>query len=651
MVHRSLFANIFYPLVGIFVGIGIIAITFFIDNQERLIENNLIKTQVLVSQLVGAQIESSYNLETWPFITLNKISASDDVIFWKIVDQEGYVEMASETELWGQKINDPEVASPRMVTKEQYLPDIQETVKIIIYPLNIRVHQKPWTFWLGISLNSVKEAKHALLRISILVCAAIVLFLVLFSFYLSKGITAPIKKLAYTAEIIGRGDLNKRVEITAKNELGEFAQSFNTMAEKLQKSMVSVQELKAEKKRFQDVAESTGDWIWEVDNKGKYVYASPVVEKVLGYKPEEMRGKLFYDFFHPDEKENLKKETLEFLDKKIPFKDFQNRNIKKNGAVVIVETTGVPIFSEEGSFLGYRGVDRDITERKKVEEDLKKAYHQLKQTQKQLIQSEKMAGIGQLAAGVAHEINNPAGFVMSNLDHLQLNIQKFNAIILVLEEFIQNNMPQDPEKLKALQDRLHEVKAENDLEYFKEDLPELVSECLSGMNRIKNIVSNLKNFTHPGTEGYVSTNLNNNLENALSLVFNELKYKCEIIKEYGELPKIKINTQQIEQVFINILINASQAIEKKGTISLKTYVQDENICIEIADDGKGVSQEGIDKIFDPFFTTKGVGEGTGLGLSIVYGIIKEHNGQIDVESRIDKGTKFIIKLPVEKKET
>ncbi len=293
---------------------------------------------------------------------------------------------------------------------------------------------------------------------------------------------------------------------------------------------------------------------------------------------------------------------------------------------------------------------KSLKKQKQIEAELKRHRDHLadlvKETQKQLIQSEKMAGVGQLAAGVAHEINNPTGFVMSNLQILLENFNQLFSIIDHLEELLRENLPPDPEKSEALQDCLQRLKENYDFDYLKEDLPELINECLEGTNRIKNIVANLKSFTHPGMECHVPIGLNNEIEKALNLVRNEVKYKCEIVKEYGELPKISGNPQQIEQVMINILLNASHAIEDKGTINIRTYHQGEHVTIEVTDSGRGMHEEIMDKIFDPFFTTKDVGKGTGLGLSIVYGIIEEHKGKIDVESKIGEGTKIIIKLPV-----
>jgi len=292
-----------------------------------------------------------------------------------------------------------------------------------------------------------------------------------------------------------------------------------------------------------------------------------------------------------------------------------------------------------------------LKNQKRIKAELKRHRDHLedlvKEKQKQLIQSEKMAGIGQLAAGVAHEINNPAGFVMSNLQLLLGNINQLFSIIDNLEALLQNNLPQDSEKEKTVQSCLQALKENHNLDYLKEDLPELINDCLDGTCRIKNIVENLKSFTHPGMEAYLPIDLNNKIDKVLSLVRNEVKYKCDVVTEYGKLPEIRGNPQQIEQVIMNILINASHAIENKGSIKIETAFRNDCVIVDITDTGKGIPGEIIDKIFDPFFTTKDVGKGTGLGLSIVYGIIEEHKGKVEVESNVGKGTRFRIRLPVD----
>jgi two-component system NtrC family sensor kinase len=294
------------------------------------------------------------------------------------------------------------------------------------------------------------------------------------------------------------------------------------------------------------------------------------------------------------------------------------------------------VFNEAQKLIGAVHIAKDITEIKRTNRELKETYEQLLSTQAQLIQSEKMASLGILAAGVAHEINNPTAFVLGNLSTLKEYEHN-------LSEFISGcgalcNSTETKSQMEELKERFQ-------IGVIMKDIPDLTLQSIEGAERIKKIVQDLKSFAHPGEGGMEKGDINQCLDLALSIAWNELKYKAEVVKEYGSLPEVSFNSQQMAQVFINLFVNAGQAMEARGKITIKTYIEEKFLYIEIADTGKGISQEHLAKIFDPFFTTKPVGQGTGLGLSIVLRIIKEHHGEIDVESVPGKGTTFVIKLP------
>lgn len=270
--------------------------------------------------------------------------------------------------------------------------------------------------------------------------------------------------------------------------------------------------------------------------------------------------------------------------------------------------------------------------------------------ERELQQSQKLASIGQLAAGVAHEINNPTGFVSSNLGSLsgyQDDISRLIDLYRGLKELIK---PEDQSPVAAhVTDQIIKIEAfekEIDLDYLREDIVDLIDESKEGTERIKKIVEDLKHFAHPGQDKIQDTDLNKELTSTLNVVNNELKYKARVVKEFNTLPIIMANPQQLNQVFINILVNAAQSIEKMGEIRILTKAVDGYVQIRISDTGCGISEENITKIFDPFFTTKGVGKGTGLGMNIAYNIIQKHKGDIQVKSRVGEGTTFIISLPV-----
>jgi len=281
----------------------------------------------------------------------------------------------------------------------------------------------------------------------------------------------------------------------------------------------------------------------------------------------------------------------------------------------------------------------DMTESKLATMEISKAYDELKATQSQMVQQEKMASIGQLAAGVAHEINNPTGFVMSNLGTLGKYAERLAEFIAAqTETLVSLGSREDAERIAALRRQLK-------INYILDDLPKLVRESLGGTERVKTIVQNLKGFSRQDQSQCELTDLRDCIESTLNIVWNELKYKVTLNREYGELPLVMCYPQQINQVIMNLLVNAGHAIETRGEITVRTWLKDQAAYIAISDTGCGMSEEHRAHIFEPFFTTKEVGKGTGLGLSISFNIIKKHGGEILVESEVGKGTTFTVMLP------
>lgn len=248
----------------------------------------------------------------------------------------------------------------------------------------------------------------------------------------------------------------------------------------------------------------------------------------------------------------------------------------------------------------------------------------------ELLQSEKMASIGQLAAGVAHEINNPIGFVNSNLGTLG----RYAEQLLKLAE------------LGAATEAGQAMKKEIDLEYLRSDLTDLLKESQDGLNRVRKIVSNLKDFARVDEAEWQSADLLAGLESTLNVAAHEIKYKADIVRELIPLPPVRCIPAQINQVFLNLLVNAAQAIAQHGTITLKSGVEGERVWIEIIDTGCGMDEDTQRRVFEPFFTTKPVGTGTGLGMSVSYDIVKQHGGKLEIDSAPGQGTRMRLWLPV-----
>ncbi|MBN20422.1 MAG: histidine kinase [Bdellovibrionaceae bacterium] len=274
---------------------------------------------------------------------------------------------------------------------------------------------------------------------------------------------------------------------------------------------------------------------------------------------------------------------------------------------------------------------------------LNRTHKELKVAKNKLVESEKLASLGIMTAGIAHEINNPIGYVLANVTTMKdyvFSIKKlFQGVTELLEEC-------PNEEIKSqLHEQLKKIKKEEDFDYLIEDISSLVNETIDGANRVKEIVHGLKVFSHMDESETQEVQINDCIDSTLKVVWNELKYKVEVHRSLGELETVECNTSQINQVLMNLFVNAGHAIEKKGNLWIETKMENGEILISVRDDGSGISKEHLKEIFNPFFTTKEVGSGTGLGLSISHGIIQKYGGTIEVESKEGEGTCFKIRLP------
>ena len=296
--------------------------------------------------------------------------------------------------------------------------------------------------------------------------------------------------------------------------------------------------------------------------------------------------------------------------------------------------------------LEYRVSER-TTELNRKNEELSQSNKSLKETQQQLLQAEKMSSVGQLAAGVAHEINNPVGFVSSNLDTLKEYLASFEILYRDLMEVTQ--APTNEVALEKLAS-LKNSQAYQSLDFISNDVSHLIKESENGLQRVEEIVSSLKQFSRIDTDQKQLFDLNNCVKTTLALVNNKLKYACDVDINYDELPRVMMNVGKISQVITNLLINAAQAIEetgRRGKLEVRTRANSNGtVELIVRDNGCGISDENLQKIFNPFFTTKDEDTGTGLGLSISYEIAREHEGMLSVESELYTGTEFTLTLPV-----
>ena len=404
-----------------------------------------------------------------------------------------------------------------------------------------------------------------------------------------------------------------------------------------------------------NVLANVPQFVFWKDLDSKYLGCNATFAKAAGLdSPEDVVGRDDYELaWSKEESDSYRECDRRVMDNNEPLVNIQETQKQADGNDLDVLTSKVPLKNSAGEIMGILGIYADITGRVQAEQavadyasQLERANAKLLASQQQLIQSEKMASIGQLAAGVAHDINNPVAFVMSNIGSLgeyQETLQKVLQYYAELEACLPSDPGDAASKILA---KIRRTFDDDDLEFILEDTQNLLSETLDGAKRIKEIVLSLKSFARPGEDRSDNVDLNHGLQTTLKIVGNELKYHCTVHEEYGQLPMLKGHPGQLNQVFMNLLVNASHAIEEKGDITITTLVDQKYAHVRIADTGNGIAVEHLGKVFDPFFTTKPVGKGTGLGLSVSYGIVQQHGGEIKVESEPGKGTTFTVSLPL-----
>lgn len=584
------------------------------------------------------------------------------VAFVEVVDQggEGYV-----TYDW------PKPKAGGGVTEELY-PKLSYVKKFA-----------PWG-WLigsGIYIDDVDRAAQDLAGHIVLWVAGGGIVVLLLAALIARSITQPLRATVTAMRAIGTEEkgLGQRLPVEGRSEIAELAGSFNEMLGhiaardaalarhqqeleevvarrtlQLQETNTLLQEELAERRKLSEALRQSEEAITIGDPELRFVYVNPAFERLFGYTLSEVAGLPVSLLAPPDSASQVTPEETARIAREEGRFSGEIWRRSKDGRDIPVLVNVSPVRGDQGEVVGYVATMTDLTELKAAEadararlEELTRANRELKalndklgQAQSQLLQAEKMASIGQLAAGVAHEINNPIGYVHSNIGALEKYLGDF---LKVLNAYEQAEATLDEASAKTIRS----LKEQTDFAFLKEDVQALLAESREGIDRVKKIVKDLKDFSHVDEkESWRHEDLHQGLESTLNVVWNELKYKCTVEKEYGELPLVECLLPQLNQVFMNLLVNAAQAIDEHGTITLRTGTEGERVWVEVADTGKGVPPENLSRLFEPFFTTKPVGTGTGLGLSVSYSIVKKHHGEITVDSSVGAGSAFRVWLPI-----
>jgi len=544
-----------------------------------------------------------------------------------------------------------------------------------------------WIIGSGIYVDDIDAAVRAQAMRNLLILLGVSALLLAVATLIARSITRPLQATMQAMHEIVESDaaLGRRVAVDGPGEMVQLARNFNQMLDYIQIRDQSLlrhrehleeevatrtaslrevnlkldaelaerkrveQALRGSEEKFRGMARVAQDAIVMMDAQCNISFWNPAAEKIFGYTREEAVGQDLHALIAPER----------FYP---AFRQAYQRFAEHGEGTAVGRTLELQARHKDGSELPIElslsairlndawsavGIARDISERKCQEQALQEnlaRLHALNQkleaAQNQLLQAEKMASIGQLAAGVAHEINNPLGFVRSNLGALEDYVGDLLDIVGVYGKA-------DP--LLALQPDLQRVveglKQRANLDFLTTDIRSLIGESRDGIDRVARIVQDLKDFSRINSKDWAVAELERGLDSTLNVIASQIGEKAEVVKEYAGLPPVECLGSQMNQVFMTLLVNAAQAIERRGTITLRTGYTEDRVWVEVADTGKGIAPEDLKRIFDPFFTTKPVGQGTGLGLSVAYSIVRQHHGSLDVVSEPGQGSRFRIEIP------
>lgn len=671
MSRLALWHTVRGRLLLLAIGVELLMLSVLVANSARLLYSAMTRQAAWQAQQMAPVLNAALTapLAQRDFATvqavLDESRSIDGLLYLQVLDRQGTLVAASgtsDTQL--QKLTSSNVFKLHLNQKfNRY--DVTVPISQVGQPLGM-LH-------FGLNLTQVFHARRALLAqgVGIAVVELILssFVLLLLGFWLTRHLDA----LTKASLEVAAGNLTPSILAEGQDDIGQLGAAFNTMSRSIAER---IHELDRQKALLGSTIDSTNDIMFFKDMQGVYLGCNPAFTEFIGKPREAIVGCTDYDLLPRESADFFREQDRQML---ILGRSRSNEEWVDypDGRRVLLETQKSPLRDQHGQIIGLIGISRDITERKQLEDML---HHQtvqleqevaerqkaqealqarageletlnltlesrvqeelLKNRQKDaiMLQQDKLASIGQLAAGVAHEINNPMGFIMSNLTTLQ----KYSTSLQKYFQLIHERANSTGHEFSGLS----AIRKELDLDYILADLEPLLAESVEGAERVRRIVLDLKDFARTDEQEMHDADLNQLVQSTINIVRNELKYVARLDLQLGELPLLPCHPQQINQVISNLLVNAAHAIEQRGVITVRTWYEDGFVVMSVADTGKGIEPELVGRIFDPFFTTKEVGKGTGLGLSISYDIIKKHNGEILVESQLGTGTTFVIKLPV-----
>jgi len=406
----------------------------------------------------------------------------------------------------------------------------------------------------------------------------------------------------------------------------------------------------------ENVMDSMGDALVVIDTGNRVKRMNTAAKDLLDFHVDNFMGQTIDLFFEKEDAIHFSKDKM-ITAKRMAF-------VGTKGLRIAVDVNVRPLHDAKGGHIGHVLVARDmrktlslvskLKEKNKALEDavhrrainIDQVHEKMKAKDAQILLQEKMESLGLLTTGITHEINNPLAYIGNNLEVLQKDFDDILSYTRIMEYEVKR-LTQEDDKHRRVQElaRFKKVRTEMDIENHLSNFGTILNESRKGLGRIKEVIEDLKRFSPPDTRKMQTVNLNEEIQGALNIVRHNLKGQVKVIRKFGPLPPVKCYANQLNQVFMNILINASEALEGSGTITISTFANKETVSILIQDTGSGITPEDINQIFKPFFTTKSIGKGTGLGLYLSHDIIEKHQGSLSVESRLGEGTTFMINLP------
>ena len=458
---------------------------------------------------------------------------------------------------------------------------------------------------------------------------------------------------AYLHTLGGRA---ARVEAMVTQRTAELTSANTKLNQEIEDRREAEAALRESEAFYHSLVESLPQNIFRKNAEGKLTFANGRFCKTLGLPLKDLLGKGDHDLFPRHLADKYRQDDLDVMNNGRLIDTIEEHHTP-SGEDLYVHVIKIPLLDPEGRPMGIQGVFYDVTARERAERMLQQTNRQLEEavkserlaretlqkTQSHLVQSEKLAGLGQMVAGVAHEINNPLAFVSNNAAVLQRDVKAVCELLKTYadsEPLLQQHAPDLYERIRDLSERI-------DISYTTQNLPELLNRSREGIRRIQQIVKDLRDFARLDEADLHEVDLNAGVESTLNIILGHARKKqVDVTFERSPLPPIACYPAKINQVVMNLISNAIDACSDGGKVTIRTAKENGSVRIEVQDTGHGIDPAIRDRIFDPFFTTKPPGEGTGLGLSISYGIVQQHGGTIEVESQPGAGARFIVTLPL-----